>query len=493
MRSCGILLHISSLYSNYGIGTFGKAAYNFVDFLYYSNQKYWQVLPLGHTGFSNSPYQSFSTFAGNPYFIDLDILCDEGLLNKEYLNSFTWGGSSSQVDFTTLHKNRLKVWKVAYENFKNTNDKDYHYFCREEKFWLNDYAIYMSLSTETKTSWHNWDKKLMQRDVKTLNDYVSKHKDDIELWKFLQFEFFKQWYKLKHYANSKGIKIIGDLPIYVSDDSSDVWANPELFDLYKNLSVKNIAGVPPDAFSEDGQLWGNPVYKWENHKKENYNWWKKRFNSSFKMFDVIRIDHFRGFESYYSIPAGSTNAKNGKWKKGPGSDFFKYLGIVNTKKFNIIAEDLGIITPKVKKMKDECGFPGMKILQFAFNADLTSNNGEYLPHSIDENCIVYTGTHDNMTSLQWWLNEPKENKEFCMEYMGWEFDDDIPDKMISMAYMTKAELAIIPMQDWLCLGEEARMNTPSTASGNWKWRLCKNSLDKDLSERIQRKVRIYNR
>ena len=491
MRNSGILLHISSLDSPYGIGTFGQSAYDFVDFLKKSGQSYWQVLPLGPTGYGDSPYQSFSTFAGNPYFIDLDILCRENLITKDMLDSFDWGENPEKVDYTKIYINRMKIWKAAFSNF--IPDSEFEKFCKKEKFWLDDYAMYMSLSTSEKTSWHNWNSEIMRRVPAAMKTYRENHIDEINLWKFLQYEFFRQWKNLKKYANSNGVKIIGDLPIYVSDDSSDVWANPELFDLKKNLSLRNVAGVPPDAFSEDGQLWGNPVYNWDAHKKTDYKWWKQRMTAAYRLYDVVRIDHFRGFESYYSIPAGSENAKKGKWVKGPGAELFHTLGMTSNDKFKVIAEDLGVITPKVRNMVKECGYPGMKILHFAFNGNLETNNGEYLPHSIDENSIVYTGTHDNMTTLQWWYAEPEENKKFCMEYTNWEFDDDICDKLISLAYSTRAKLAVIPMQDWLDLGEEARMNAPSTTDGNWSWRLKEGWNKTDLSERILRKTKVYNR
>lgn len=493
MRSSGVLLHIASLDSDYGIGSFGKSAYKFIDFLKFSGQRYWQVLPMGPTGYGDSPYQSFSTFAGNPYFIDLDSLVDDGLLDKELLSGLPWGNKESKIYYQQLYSSRLKVWSIAFDNFIKKPNLDFDKFCEKESFWLDDYSVYMSLSLQNKTSWHNWDSDIRQHEDKAILKYKLSHKKEITFWKFLQFEFFTQWKNLKKYANENGIYIIGDLPIYVSDDSSDVWSHTELFDLKEDLSLKNVAGVPPDAFSEDGQLWGNPVYNWQAHKKTNYKWWKARLAAAYKLYDVVRIDHFRGFESFYSIPSGSDNAKNGKWIKGPGAELFHTLKMTNTGKFNVIAEDLGVITPEVRKMVNECGYPGMKILHFAFGADLENNNGEYLPHSISENSVVYTGTHDNMTTLQWWHNEPKENKEFCLEYTNWEFDDDICDKMISLAYSTRAKLAIIPMQDWLGLDEDARMNTPSTVNGNWQWRMSKNSLSSDLSERILRKTKIYNR
>ncbi len=493
MRSCGILLHISSLDSNYGIGSFGNSAYKFIDFLKSSGQHYWQVLPMGHTGYGNSPYQCFSTFAGNPYFIDLDYLVKDGLLDKEALSELSFEENETKVNYNNLFSNRLKVWKIAFYNFIKQPSNDFYNFCKMENFWLDDYSVYMSLTLQTKKSWHSWDDGIKHRNINALNQYKASHKNEILFWKFLQFKFFSQWNNLKKYANDNGIYIIGDLPIYISDNSSDVWSHTELFDLNSDLSLKNVAGVPPDDFSEVGQLWGNPIYNWKAHKATNYKWWNDRFSAAYKLYDIVRIDHFRGFDSFYSIPAGSKSAKNGTWIKGPGVEFFRALKMIDKNNFNVIAEDLGIITIEVKKMLEECGYAGMKILHFAFDSNLENNNGEYLPHAISENSVVYTGTHDNMTTLQWWNNESKSNREFCLEYTNWEFDDDICDKMISLAYSTRAKLAIIPMQDWLGLDGEARMNTPSTVNNNWQWRMAKNSLNSDLSKRILRKTKIYDR
>ena len=493
MRSSGILLHISSLPSPYGIGSFGKSAFDFVDFLEKSGQEYWQVLPMGPTGYGDSPYQSFSTFAGNPYFIDLDTLADEGLLNRETLADFDWYWTKDRVDYGRMYNTKFAVLKTAYENFAKNPDAEFEKFCEEEKQWLDDYAMYMAINTETKKSWHDWEEGLSRREESAMAEYRSRHKEDIDFWKFMQYEFFKQWNKVKTYANENGIKIIGDLPIYVSDNGSDVWANPGLFDMDENLALRNVAGVPPDAFSEDGQLWGNPVYNWAEHKKTGYDWWGRRMKAALKMYDVVRIDHFRGFESYFSVDASETTARNGKWVKGPDIDLFETLGLIGGEEFNIIAEDLGVITPEVRKLLDGCGYPGMKILQFAFGINPDNEDGEYLPHNIGENSIVYPGTHDNNTTMGWWKTEPKHNRKLCLEYGAWESDDDICDKLITMAFSTKAKLAVVAMQDWLDLDEAGRMNTPSTNSGNWSWRLTENDLTDRLAERILRKTRVYNR
>ena len=492
MRSSGILLHISSLDSDYGIGTFGKSAFDFVDFLKDSGQEYWQVLPLGPTGYGDSPYQAFSTFAGNPYFIDLDTLAEEGLLDKEELKQYDWGSREDKVDYGKIYNARLEVWHKAYDRFIETEDKEFIEFCEAEKNWLDDYAMYMAISKQTGTSWHNWEKGLSQRKVRAMNAYRKENEKEITFWKFLQFKFFQQWAKVKTYANEQNIRIIGDLPIYVSDDGSDVWAHPELFDMDKDLTLRNVAGVPPDAFSADGQLWGNPVYKWRAHKKSGYQWWKDRMAAALKMYDVVRIDHFRGFEAYYSVPAGDKTAVNGKWVKGPGIELFREMGLVNTEEFNVIAEDLGVITPEVEELLAGCGYPGMKILQFAFDGIHNPKN-TYLPHNIGENSIVYPGAHDNNTTLGWWKELGKGSKEYCLEYGGWDYDDDICDKIITLAFASKAKLAVVAMQDWLDLDADSRMNTPSTTNANWAWRLKKDELTEDLSERILRKTKVYDR
>lgn len=492
MRSSGILLHISSLDSDYGIGTLGKSAFDFVDFLKDSGQDYWQVLPLGPTGYGDSPYQAFSTFAGNPYFIDLDILVEEGLLEKDELTQYDWGSKDDQVDYGKIYGARLDVWHKAFDRFIEKEDSGFAKFCEDEKNWLDDYAMYMAISKQEKTSWHNWEDGLAKRKVRAMKGYKKENSKEIEFWKFLQYKFFHQWTAVKSYANELGIKIIGDLPIYVSDDGSDVWAHPELFDMDRDLALRNIAGVPPDAFSADGQLWGNPVYKWRAHKKSGYQWWKDRMAAALRMYDVVRIDHFRGFEAYYSVPAGDKTAVNGKWVKGPGIELFQEMGLINTGEFNVIAEDLGVITPEVEDLLKGCGYPGMKILQFAFDGFHNPGN-TYLPHNIGENSVVYPGTHDNNTTLGWWKELGKGSQEYCIEYGAWESDDDICDKIITMAFASRAKLAMVAMQDWLDLGADARMNTPSTVNANWTWRLKKGELDERVSERILRKTKVYDR
>ncbi|MBR5520646.1 MAG: 4-alpha-glucanotransferase [Oscillospiraceae bacterium] len=493
MRSSGILMHISSLPSPYGIGSFGKSAFDFIDFLKNSGQEFWQVLPMGPTGYGDSPYQSFSTFAGNPYFIDMDTLAEEGLIDKDSLNDYDWFWSKDHVDYGRMYNAKFAALRVAYNNFMANPDDAFADFCTAEEQWLDDYAMYMAINTETKKSWHEWDDGLKLRKRRALAKYRKENQEEIVFWKFMQYEFFKQWNKVKSYANENGIRIIGDLPIYVSDNGSDVWANPGLFDMNKDLSLRQVSGVPPDAFSEDGQLWGNPVYKWKAHKKTGYDWWNRRMQAALKMYDVVRIDHFRGFESFFSIDADAKTAKNGKWVAGPGIDLFEKLNMVQTGDFRIIAEDLGVITPPVRKLVNDCGYPGMKILHFAFGIDADTMDNEYLPHNINKNSIVYTGTHDNNTTMGWWKSESKHTRELCLEYGAWESDDDISDKLISMAFSSRAKLAVIPMQDWLDLGDEGRMNTPSTSNGNWGWRLTENDLTDRLAERILRKTRLYNR
>ncbi len=491
MRSAGILLHISSLPGPEGIGTLGDGAKDFVDFLDRRGQSYWQVLPVGPTGFKDSPYRGFSTFRGNPYFVDLEALSLDGLIAPELLAMYGGNGPLDKVDYGQVYAGKFRALRRAFENF-NVFSPEYLGFCDEEDWWLSDYAIFMSLKTQTNLPWNNWPPELRRRDPEALKKYRAENIREIKFWKFVQFEFFRQWENLKKYANVKGIKIIGDLPIYLAQDSCEVWANPSLFCLDEDLLPTKVAGVPPDAFSREGQLWGNPVYNWPVHRRDGYSWWKKRFEQSFRLFDVVRVDHFRGFESYYTIPRGSANAVEGVWEPGPGTELFNQAGLIGGD-FRVIAEDLGIITPEVTKMLKECGFPGMKVLQFAFSADLENNDGRYLPHNIDENSVVYTGTHDNNTTLGWWKELLPADKNFCLEYLSLESDENIPQKLVNTAYASRAELAVIPMQDLLGLDSVARMNTPARSDGNWQWRLKKSQLTEDLEEAILRKMKVYMR
>lgn len=488
MRESGILMHISSLPSEYGIGSLGRCAYEFVDFLKKAGQSRWQVLPVGPTGYGDSPYRPYSCFAGNPYFIDLELLAGEGLLTREELARQRTGGGP--VDYGRLYHGRYALLEKAFRRF-DTGRKDFVRFCTEQRDWLDDYGMYAALNRQFGCSWHSWPRRLAGRQERAMNRYSREHSSKIVFYKFLQFLFFKQWRALKKYANSNGIKIIGDLPIYASDDSSDVWSHPELFKIGQNLELKSVAGVPPDAFSRDGQLWGNPVYDWPVHRRQGFSWWKRRIDAALDMYDIIRLDHFRGFESYWEVPADAASARRGSWQPGPGEEFFLAAGLTGSKR--VIAEDLGVITPQVRSLLEKCAFPGMKILQFAFNPDENSNDGAYLPHSIPENSVVYTGTHDNPPTARWWENEPDENKKFFLQYGAWDSGHDICGKMITLAFMSRAKLALIPMQDWLGLGRNSRMNRPSTSGGNWIWRAERGQLTDALAEKIKKKASLYRR
>lgn len=488
MRKSGILLHISSLPSNYGIGTMGKEAYKFVDFLKKAKQTCWQILPIGPTSYGDSPYQSFSTNAGNPYFIDLDILCEEGLLKKSDYSKIKWGTDAKKVDYEKIYNNRFRVLRKAFDRFKTGDLTDFNEFLLKNEKWISNYALFMSIKDSYNgKSWLEWDEKLRKRDSHALWEFKSTHEDEVLFWEFLQFKFFEQWNKLKNYANENGISIIGDIPIYVALDSAEVWVYPDLFELDEELVPTAVAGCPPDAFSATGQLWGNPLYDWEAHKKFNYNWWIDRINAATTLYDIVRIDHFRGFEGYYSIPYGDETAENGEWRKGPGMDLFdtikKELGDLP-----IIAEDLGFLTEDVHKLLKNSGFPGMKVLEFAFDPREESN---YLPHNYNQNSVVYVGTHDNNT-VKGWIDElDKDTLAFCKKYL--DTDDDLVWKMIKTAMASVSETAVIQMQDYLELDKDARMNIPSTSGGNWQWRMGKRDATNKLAEKIAAITSTYGR
>lgn len=490
-RHSGVLLHISSLPSPYGIGTFGEQAYRFVDFLKKAKQRYWQILPMGPTSYGDSPYQSFSTFAGNAYFIDLDLLSDEGLLLKEEYESISWGESETAVDYATLYQNRYVVLNKAYSRFLKNTPADFEPFCSKEAAWLDDYALFMALKdAHGGRSWHEWSEPLRLREPSALGEARRQYASGVGLWKFIQYEFFTQWNKLKEYANKNGVYFIGDLPIYVADDSSDVWANPNLFSLNKDGVPKRVAGCPPDFFSADGQLWGNPVYDWKENKRTGYDWWIRRLAACFSMYDILRIDHFRGFAGFYSIPYGAKNAKRGRWEKGPGIDLFN-AAKKKLRDFPVIAENLGFLTPDVFELLDECGFPGMNILEFAFGAKDKEN--DHLPHNIKRNCVVYAGTHDNMTIKEWIEDIPKADRAKCLAYMGQTNTDDFVYKFIKLVLSTVADLAVITFQDYLELGKGSRMNVPSTLSGNWQWRCKREDINDPLAAQIAKICKLYDR
>lgn len=491
MRSSGVLMHITSLPSPYGIGTLGEEAKNFVDFLEHSGQTYWQILPLCPTSYGNSPYQSFSSFAGNPYLIDLDEICKMGYLTKEECSSFSWSLDELHVDYGLLYDNRYALFQMAYKRFKENKPKDFKKFCKENEAWLLDYALFMALKIKNHgKSWFEWtNQKICFRDKATLHNLSIKLKDEIESFQMLQYFFFKQWYSLKKYANKKGIKMIGDVPIYVAGDSADVWSNSKLFYLDKNLQMTKVAGCPPDAFSDDGQLWGNPLFRWNVMKKDNYTWWEKRLEAMMQMYDVVRIDHFRGFDSYYAIPVEEETAKNGKWEKGPGIKLFqvmeKKLG-----KLNIIAEDLGLLTPSVNKMLEKSGYPGMKVLQFAFGE---MEDNLYQPHNYPVHSVAYVGTHDNDTILGWASTADKTTLEFAKKYLRLNEEEGYHWGMMKAIWASASELAIVTMQDLLGLSSEARMNTPSVLGDNWSWRIKQTAITKELEEKIKENMQIYSR
>ena len=492
MRTSGILFHISSLPSDYGIGTLGKEAYNFVDFLHSAKQSYWQILPICPTSYGDSPYQSFSSHAGNPYFIDFDILHKKGLLDKKDYSQIEWGSDKNRVDYALLYDNRFKVLKKAFEHFKKTDLTEFNRFLVENDKWISNYGLFMSIKDHFGgKSWLEWDDGLKARDPHSLWMFKSSHEDEVMFYEFLQFEFFSQWKSLKEYANSKGIGIIGDIPIYVALDSADVWVYPDLFELDENLLPTNVAGYPPDDFAKTGQLWGNPLYNWERHRETDYGWWIDRLKASTDCFDKVRIDHFRGFDEYYSIPYGDKTAENGVWKQGPGTAFFDFIKS-KSGELPIIAEDLGLLKDSVIKMLEDTGFPGMKIFEFAFDPNEPSC---YLPHNYEKNCVAYTGTHDNDTLLGWKNSIDEKTLDFCRKYLrvNDNNDEEFTWEFIASIFACTADTVIIQMQDYLMLDSDSRMNIPSTSSGNWQWRASKKDITKQLASKIADLTKTYCR
>ena len=497
-RAAGILMPVFSLPSSYGIGTLGAEAFDFVDFLAQAGMHYWQVLPMGPTGYGDSPYQTFSTFAGNPYLIDLELLIDDGFLTKKDVARVRFCESEQKIDYYLLYKNRLKVLRKAYEGFLKKATKEqreaFEKFMSSQKAWLADYTLFMTLKEQFKgEAWNKWPLEYKLRKKKALEAARIKYADEIAFRQFVEFVFDTQWTDLRAYATAKNIEIIGDLPIYVAYDSADTWANPSLFDLNPDGSPIEVAGCPPDAFSVTGQLWGNPLYKWDEHKRTGYRWWIKRFKKAFDMFDVLRIDHFRGFESYYAIPAAHQTAEHGKWKKGPANALFKAMEqSIGVKK--VIAEDLGFLTPAVKKMLATTGYPGMKILQFAFYPNESqAYEGDYLPHKYEHNCVVYTGTHDNETTRSWFSSLAKSEQVFTAKYVNVKKKSEVVPALIRAGFASVADTCIIPLPDFLNLDNEARINTPSTLGGNWVWRVQKGACTKELAAKIRQLAEVYGR
>jgi len=489
-RSSGILLPISSLPSPYGIGTFGKAAYDFADFLKASGQKYWQVLPLGPTSYGDSPYQSFSTFAGNPYFIDLDMLKDEGLLTKQEIEAENWGTEPRYVDYGQIYTSRFAVLAKAKQRGYEKSLKEIKAF-KEENSWVEDYALFMSLKKHFgQKSWQEWpEEDIRLRKSEAVAKYIKELAEDIEFYIYIQYLFFKQWAKLKKYINDLGIEVIGDLPIYVALDSCDVWAEPEFFDLDEENYPVVVAGVPPDYFSADGQLWGNPCYDWKAMKKDGYKWWVRRIAGAAKLYDVLRIDHFRGFDEYWAVPAGDKTAKNGKWRKGPGMDLVGLL-IKKFPKTEFIAEDLGQPSPTVVKLLQDSNWPGMKVLEFAFDSGEPNN---YQPHTYDKNCVCYTGTHDNATVMEWYKVAKKADRDYAKKYLGISRSEGFNWGMIRGGMSSVANLFVAQLQDYLGLGKYNRINVPGTQSGNWQWRLLDGELTDELAAKIYDMTVMYDR
>ena len=495
MRAAGILLPIFSLPGPYGIGGLSKKAYDFVDFLKAAHQKYWQILPIGPTGYGDSPYQTFSTFAGNPYFISLETLIEEGLLTKRECAGLNRRTKPDEIDYERLYKERFKVLYKAFERSSFEKEAEYKAFEKDNRDWLGDYALFMAIKDANDgVSFTKWPDSLRFREPEALKAAGKKFSAQIRFRKFLQYEFNRQWFKLKRYANDNGVEIIGDIPIYVSPDSSDLWANPGLFQVEKDGNLKAVAGCPPDAFCDDGQLWGNPLYDWKQHKKTGYKWWLRRMEKCCELYDVVRIDHFRGFDEYYSIPYGDKTARNGHWETGPGMDLFNAIK-ERLGKPHIIAEDLGFITPTVRRLVKKSGFPNMKVLQFAFDSKDVKGENEYLPHNHYKNCVVYTGTHDNETLAGWIRSiKPAERKAVC-RYLDLHTRDTktIVYRVIRAALQSVADYCIIPLQDYLCIDNSARINFPSTLGGNWVWRVEEDALTKELSEEIRALTDMYGR
>ncbi len=489
MRKNGILMPIFSLPSRYGIGTVGREAFRFVDFLAAAGQSYWQILPVGPTSYGDSPYQSFSTYAGNPYFIDIDLLIEDGLLTQDEADSADFGSDPYAIDYGKLFENRLPLLRLAFSRFEETDE--YREFCRRNAYWLDDYALFMSIkATKEHRPWYEWPEPLKTRDATALDSARSDLECDINFFKFLQFLFSLQWRSLKAYANKRGIEIIGDIPIYVALDSADVWANTDQFLLDERLCPTAVAGCPPDAFSEDGQLWGNPLYDWAKMKKDGYSFWCRRLSYALSVYDTVRIDHFRGLEAYYSIPYGDKNAKNGEWKKGPGMSLFNAFKSTVGSRLPLIAEDLGFLTDDVLRLLKKSGFPGMKVLQFAFDS---REESDYLPHNYEKNCVVYTGTHDNDTIKGWTSSAPADDVSFAYRYLGIKEGESLVWPMMRAAMASVADTCILMMPDLIDQGSEGRINTPSTLEDNWRWRIDGACINDWLAEIVRENTALFGR
>ncbi len=492
-RQSGVLMHISSLPGKYGIGSFGQSAYDFVDFLVRTKQRYWQILPLGTTSYGDSPYQSFSAFAGNTYFIDFDILIEEGLLNEADVKGADFGDDPRKVDYAKIFDARRPIMEKAVARFLKADDlSDYESFVEQNAAWLEVFAEYMAIKEHfDNLAWTEWpDEAIRRRDAASLASYREKLADKLTYHRVTQYLFFKQWLRLKAYANEHHIEIVGDMPIYVAADSADVWAQPHFFKTDAVGKPTCVAGCPPDEFSETGQLWGNPIYDWEAMDKDGYAWWIERLRESFKIYDIVRIDHFRGFESYWEVPAGSETSASGKWVKGPDYKLFaavkEALGDLN-----IIAEDLGFMTDEVIELRERTGFPGMKILQFAFNPDDESIDS---PHLAPNNSVMYTGTHDNNTVLGWYKDEIDDaTRQYMAQYTNRKEYETVPHAMLRTIFASVSFMAIATMQDLLELDSAARMNYPSTIGGNWTWRMTAEELNPIIEGELYSLTKTYRR
>ncbi len=494
-RSAGVLLSVTSLPSRYGIGCFSKSAYDFVDWLKEAGQTYWQILPLGPTSYGDSPYQSFSTFAGNPYLISLEELIKEGVLTEEECDAADFGEEPQLIDYKKMYEARYPLLRKAYERSQISENPDYQRFVWENQWWLADYALFMAVKGRFDgIPWTEWAEDIRLRWGNAIDYYRRELYFDIEFQQYMQYLFYIQWKKLKTYANEKGIQIVGDIPIYVAMDSADTWAHPELFQLNENNVPFAVAGCPPDGFSAIGQLWGNPLYRWDYHRNTGYEWWISRLEYCFRLYDVVRIDHFRGFDEYYSIPYGAKTAVEGHWEKGPGMNLFARVEEVLGRR-KVIAEDLGYVTDSVRQLVKDSGFPGMKVLEFAFDSRDSGCANDYLPHNYGENCVAYTGTHDNETIRGWFDSITREEQELARDYLC---DSRTPKKelnwsFISLIMRSAARVCIIPLQDYLGCGNECRMNKPSTVGTNWKWRVSKEELTKELQEKLYETAKRYGR
>ena len=494
-RGAGILLSITSLPSKYGIGCFSKSAYDFVDWLKAAGQTYWQILPLGPTSYGDSPYQSFSTYAGNPYFIDLEALIEEGVLTREECEKADMGEEEGTIDYKKMYEGRYPLLRKAYERSNISQNPDYIRFMEENGWWLSDYALFMAVKGRFDGApWTEWAQDIRLRWDYAMDYYRRELYFDIEFQQYLQFTFYKQWRALKDYANRQGVRIIGDIPIYVAMDSADAWAHPELFQLDQDNVPLAVAGCPPDGFSAVGQLWGNPLYRWDYHRQTGYDWWMKRLAHCFSLYDVVRIDHFRGFDEYYSIPYGAKSAIGGHWEKGPGMDLFRRMREVLGEK-GVIAEDLGYVTDSVRQLVRDTGFPGMKVLEFAFDSRDSGCANDYLPHNYTENCVAYTGTHDNETIRGWFESIREDERRLARAYICDKYTPRqyLHTSFISLIMASRANLCVIPIQDYMGYDNTCRMNKPSTVGINWKWRLKSGELTEDLQKEIRAITRRYGR